>query len=110
MQVPLPPSSTRAPHLASLTVLVDPLADDAGSVIKRAEHLAGRRIFICHGTGDDNVHFQHTVMLVNRLVELGNLDFDMMIYPNRQHGIAANGAKRHIYHELWQWLAAELQL
>ena len=83
---------------------------DEGSVIKRAENLAGRRIFFCHGTGDDNVHFQHTVMLVNRLIELGNLDFDMLIYPNRQHGIAADGAKRHIYHELWQWLAAELHL
>ena len=90
--------------------MVDLHADDAGSVIKRAENLAGRRILFCHGTGDDNVHFQNTVMLVNRLVELGNFDFDVMIYPNRQHGIAANGAKRHIYNELWQWLAVELQL
>lgn len=83
--------------------------DDEGSVIKRAEHLKGRRIFFCHGTGDDNVHFQNTLMLVNRLIELG-VHFDLMVYPNRQHGIAADGAKRHIYHELWQWLVAELQL
>ena len=57
--------------------------------------MAGRRVFYAHGTGDDNVHFQNTVMLVNELVALGNDDFELMFYPNRQHGIAANGAKAH---------------
>jgi dipeptidyl-peptidase-4 len=85
-------------------------ADDEGSVVKRAANFDGRHMIFCHGTGDDNVHFQQTVMLINALIELENNDFDLMIYPNRQHGIAANGAKRHIYHELWQWLAAEFQL
>ena len=41
-----------------------------GSPINFAEGLAGK-LLIVHGTGDDNVHYQGTERLVNRLVELG---------------------------------------
>ena len=88
----------------------NPTGYDEDSVIRRAANMAGRRVFYAHGTGDDNVHFQNTVMLVNELVALGNDGFELMFYPNRQHGIAANGAKAHIYRELWAWLGAELGL
>jgi dipeptidyl-peptidase-4 len=56
-----------------------------GSPINFAEGLRGRLLLI-HGTGDDNVHLQNTERLVNRLVELGK-DFDLMLYPNRSHGL-----------------------
>ena len=92
------------------TPQANPAGYDEGSVIRRAENMGGRRVFYAHGTGDDNVHFQNTVMLVNELVALGNDGFELMFYPNRQHGIAANGAKAHIYRELWAWLGAELGL
>ena len=40
-----------------------------------------------HGSGDDNVHFQGTELLINKLVELGK-PFDFMDYPNRTHWIS----------------------
>lgn len=40
---------------------------------------------LTHGTGDDNVHFQNTLMLVDALQRKGIL-FDLMIYPDGMHG------------------------
>jgi hypothetical protein len=37
--------------------------------------MQGRPTLICHGTGDDNVHFEQSVMLINELIRLGNGDF-----------------------------------
>ena len=57
-----------------------------GSPINFAEGLKGK-LLIVHGTGDDNVHYQGTERLVNRLIELGK-PFDLMVYPNRTHAIS----------------------
>jgi dipeptidyl-peptidase-4 len=67
-----------------------------GSPINFAEGLEGQ-LLIIHGTGDDNVHYQGTERLVNRLIELGKR-FDLMVYPNRAHGIReGKGTRLHIY-------------
>jgi dipeptidyl-peptidase 4 len=56
-----------------------------GSPINFAEGLKGK-LLIIHGTGDDNVHFEGTERLINRLIAL-NKQFAFMEYPNRKHGI-----------------------
>ncbi len=56
-----------------------------GSPISFAEGLKGK-LLIIHGTGDDNVHFQGTQRLLNRLISL-NKQFHFMEYPNRRHGV-----------------------
>ena len=40
---------------------------------------------LTHGTGDDNVHFQNTLQLIDVLHREGK-DFDFMIYPDGMHG------------------------
>lgn len=40
---------------------------------------------ITHGTGDDNVHFQNTLQLIDALHKAGKV-FDFMIYPDGMHG------------------------
>jgi dipeptidyl-peptidase-4 len=68
----------------------------AGSAINFAEGLRGK-LLVIHGTGDDNVHFQGTERLINRLVELEK-PFDFMEYPNRTHAISeGKGTSFHIY-------------
>ena len=57
----------------------------AGSPITYAEGLKGK-LLIIHGTGDDNVHFQGTQRLLNKLISL-NKQFHFMEYPNRRHGV-----------------------
>lgn len=55
------------------------------SAITHAENLQGDLLLV-HGTGDDNVHFQGSERLVNKLIEAGK-QFDFFAYPNRSHGI-----------------------
>jgi len=57
-----------------------------GSPINFAGGLAGH-LLIIHGSGDDNVHFQGTERLINKLVALGK-PFDFMDYPNRTHALS----------------------
>jgi dipeptidyl-peptidase 4 len=67
-----------------------------GSPINFAEGLKGR-LLIVHGSGDDNVHFQGTERLMNRLIELGK-PFDFMMYPNRTHAISeGDGTSVHLH-------------
>lgn len=70
-----------------------------GSAINFAEGLKGE-LLVMHGTGDDNVHYQGTERLVDRLVELGK-PVDMMVYPNRTHAIReGKGTTAHVYHRI----------
>jgi dipeptidyl-peptidase 4 len=74
-----------------------------GSPIHFAEGLKGR-LLIVHGSGDDNVHYQGTERLVNRLVSLGK-PFDLMVYPNRSHAISeGEGTTLHVYSLIARYL------
>ncbi|MGE5111354.1 MAG: DPP IV N-terminal domain-containing protein [Acidobacteriaceae bacterium] len=78
-----------------------------GSAINFAEGLKGN-LLIVHGSGDDNVHYQGTELLVNRLIELGK-PFDFMTYPDRTHGIYEGpGTTVHLYHLLARYLTEHL--
>jgi dipeptidyl-peptidase-4 len=67
-----------------------------GSPINFAEGLKGKLLLV-HGSGDDNVHYQNTERLVNRLVQLGKR-FDLMVYPNRTHALSEGpGTSLHFY-------------
>ncbi len=61
----------------------------AGSPITYAGGLQGK-LLIIHGSGDDNVHFQGTQRLLNKLIEM-NKQFSFMEYPNRRHGLTPGG-------------------
>ena len=68
----------------------------AGSPVTYAGGLEGNLLLI-HGTGDDNVHYQGAEVLINALIA-NNKQFDLMVYPNRSHGIAeGRNTRRHLY-------------
>jgi len=67
-----------------------------GSPISQVDNFEGNLLLI-HGTADDNVHYQNAEMLINELVK-HNKQFDLMIYPNRSHGIwEGKNTTRHLY-------------
>ena len=79
-----------------------------GSPITYAENLKGNLLLV-HGTGDDNVHYQGTEALINRLVA-HNKHFTMMAYPNRSHGIfEGRGTTRHLFGLLTRYPMDTLQ-
>jgi len=66
------------------------------SAITHAKGLKGNLLLI-HGTGDDNVHYQNTELLINELVK-NNKQFSMMSYPNRSHSInEGRGTSQHLF-------------
>jgi dipeptidyl-peptidase-4 len=79
-----------------------------GSPITWAEGLEGDLLLV-HGTGDDNVHYQGSERLMNRLIEL-NKPFDVMVYPNRAHGIYEGpGTTRHLFELLTRYVTRNLE-
>lgn len=78
-----------------------------GSPITFAEGLKGR-LLVVHGSGDDNVHYQGTERLLNRLIDLGK-PVDFMVYPNRSHCICeGRGTTLHVYTLLPRYLLTNL--
>lgn len=63
----------------------DKQAYEQSSPIYFASGLKGS-LLICHGMVDTNVHFQDSVRLVEKLIELGKPDFELAPYPIEDHG------------------------
>lgn len=55
------------------------------SPIYFAQGLKGA-LLICHGMVDTNVHFQDTVRLVQRLIELRKTGWELAVFPVEDHG------------------------
>jgi len=55
------------------------------SPIYFAEGLKGR-LLICHGMVDTNVHFQDSVRLAQRLIELRKQNWELAAFPAENHG------------------------
>lgn len=65
------------------------------SALSHAKNLRGN-LLVIHGTGDDNVHYQGTEMLINELIKY-NKYFELMSYPNRTHSISeGEGTRQHL--------------
>lgn len=79
---------------------------DEWSPITHADKLKGNYLLI-HGTGDDNVHYQNAVMLLDELVRQ-NKQFDTFYYPNRNHGIYGGNTTIHLYTMMTNWLLENL--
>jgi len=68
---------------------------DENSPINFVNLLKGKYLLI-HGSGDDNVHYQNTMEMINAMVK-ANKQFDLFIYPNRNHGIYGGNTRNHLF-------------
>jgi len=84
----------------------NPAGYGEGAPLAYADSLKGHFLLV-HGTGDDNVHFQNSVRLVERL-EAANKQFDMRIYPNKTHSIAGGSTRENLYGLFTAWLEQNL--
>jgi len=81
---------------------------DAADVLSYVNGLKSPLLLV-HGTGDDNVHPQNTIMLVDKLVSNGK-QFDLMLYPNKNHGLPGVPTQRHLYTMLTNFVKRHLGL
>ena len=71
-----------------------------------ADRLQGRLLLV-HGTGDDNVHVQNTLQLVERLIE-ADKQFELRLYPNEPHGIRGETKRVNLYTLMTEFLKQNL--
>ena len=84
----------------------NPNGYDYNSPINHVEKMKGN-FLIVHGTGDDNVHVQNTFEMTQALVEK-NIDFDMAIYTNKNHGIYGGFTRLHLFNKLLKFTVKNL--
>ena len=81
---------------------------DRGSPLTYVNGLKGNLLLI-HGSGDDNVHFQNSEVLVNALVA-ANKPFTMMEYPNRTHCVCqGKNTQLHLFELIARYLEQNLK-
>ncbi len=76
------------------------------SPVNFVKNIKGRYLLI-HGSGDDNVHVQNTMEFANAMVNY-NIPFDMMIYPNKNHGIYGGYTRFHLYSKVLNFIKENL--
>ncbi len=75
---------------------------DTNAPMFYVDRLKGRYLLV-HGLADDNVHFQHTAEMTKALIR-ANKQFDTYLYPNRNHGIYGDNARRHLFNKITRFL------
>ncbi|PSG91549.1 S9 family peptidase [Aurantibacter aestuarii] len=75
---------------------------DENSPINHVDKLKGDFLLI-HGTGDDNVHVQNTMRMVEALIQ-ANKQFEWMIYPDKNHGIYGGNTRLHLYTKMTNFI------
>lgn len=79
---------------------------DLNSPINMVDKLKGKYLLV-HGTGDDNVHFQNSVEMVEKMVEQ-NKAFQSAYYPNKSHGISGGNTRLHLFTLMTNFLLENL--
>ena len=79
---------------------------DDNSPINFAKDLQGK-YFLIHGAADDNVHYQNSMEMISALVK-ANKQFDLFIYPNKNHGIYGGNTRNHLFNMIHDYILDEL--
>jgi dipeptidyl aminopeptidase/acylaminoacyl peptidase len=87
----------------------DPEAYRRSSPIYFAEGLKGA-LLICHGVVDTNVHFQDSVRLAQRLIELRKENWELASYPVENHGFEQETSWADEYKRILKLFETNLRL
>ncbi len=85
----------------------NPEGYDENSPINHVEKLKGNFLLV-HGSGDDNVHVQNSMRLIEALVQ-ANKQFDWAIYPDKKHGISGGNTRLHLYTKMTEFIKEHLK-
>jgi len=84
----------------------NPEGYDLNSPLNYADQLNGKFLII-HGSGDDNVHVQNTMRMVEALIQ-ADKQFEWMIYPDKNHGIYGGNTRKHLYSKMTNFILENL--
>ncbi|MCW9705484.1 alpha/beta hydrolase family protein [Fodinibius salsisoli] len=66
-------------------------------------------VLLLHGLEDNNVGFQDVAQYIHELIEAGNKDFDMMMYPDERHSFEDPDAWYDEYSRIFDFFEEHLQ-
>ena len=84
----------------------NPKGYDDNSPLNFTKNIKGKFLII-HGTGDDNVHFQNSVMMADKMIQ-NNINFESAYYPNKNHSISGGNTTYHIYKKMTDFIMNNL--
>ncbi|MDA8877037.1 S9 family peptidase [Flavobacteriaceae bacterium] len=84
----------------------NPEGYDLNSPLNYADQLKGKYLII-HGSGDDNVHVQNTMRMVDELIQ-ADKQFEWMVYPDKNHGIYGGNTRKHLYTKMTNFILENL--
>ena len=67
----------------------------------------GKMYLLIHGSADDNVHVQNTMLMIEALVQ-ANKQFDWAIYPDKNHGIYGGKTRLQLYTKMTNFIKEKL--
>ncbi len=79
---------------------------DLNSPINFIKQLRGNYLLV-HGSADDNVHYQNTMEMISSLVK-ENKQFDLFIYPDKNHGIYGGTTRLHLMTKITDFIIKNL--
>lgn len=79
---------------------------DDNSPINHVKKMKGRYLLV-HGSADDNVHVQNTMRMIDALVQ-ADKQFDLFIYPDKNHGIYGGNTRYHLYTKMTDFITENL--
>ena len=65
-------------------------------------------VLILHGLIDNNVGFQDAAQYIEKLIQTGNTDFDMMMYPSERHSFRDPDSWFDEYRRIFEFFQEEL--
>jgi dipeptidyl-peptidase 4 len=65
------------------------------------------KLLVAHGTGDDNVHFANTALLLNKFIDADKYP-ELMIFPGRGHPMSDRAAQVDLFNRITQFLLNNL--
>jgi len=84
----------------------NPSGYDDNSPFNYPEKLKGKYLLV-HGSGDDNVHLQHTMRMSEALIQ-ANKQFDWAIYPDNNHSIKGGNTRVHLFNKMTEFIHENL--
>ncbi|SFR52386.1 S9 family peptidase [Maribacter stanieri] len=84
----------------------NPSGYDDNSPFNYPQLLEGDYLLI-HGTGDDNVHVQNSMRMIEALIQ-ADKQFDWGIYPDKNHGIYGGNTRIHLYNKMTNFIKENL--
>lgn len=79
---------------------------DDNSPINHVDKLKGKLLLI-HGSGDDNVHVQNSMQMMEALIQ-ANKQFDSQIYPDNNHGIYGGKTRIQLFNKITNFIKENL--